>query len=164
MPAKTFDDYADDLKSLLAACERAVESGTRAKLTAARDSLISFVESSNDLIPGVIELDDVAADARRDISIALLDSGLNVEIGSRSDEVARLVKKFSTQSATNHSAASGLKLERARALTDAAFVAVAELKKFSDLVDESTVDGKKLAKSLQDAIDALADVKNRVGA
>ncbi len=162
MPTKTFDDYSSDLQALLSAAEAAVAAGSEPKMTKARDGLRDFVEGSNDLVPGVIELDNVAASARRDLVLALLGSSLVSDIGSRSGEVSRLVKKFSSQSAVNNSEAATLRLERARALSDAALVVVNEFNKFSEHVDTTTPDGKKLADAIQSAIDAVLTVKKRI--
>ena len=164
MPAENFDTYADQLKDLLTGAEAAIHGGVASKLKTARDSFVDFVESSNDLIPGVIELDNVASAARRDVVLALLSGSLETNIGERTGEVAALVKKFSNQSATNSSIASDLKLERVRSLTDASIVMVNELHKLADMADASTSDGKQLAKAIQDAIDAISKVKDKATA
>lgn len=164
MPSKTFDQYADELKDVLDAAESAVRSTSEPKMARARDTLRAFVESSNDLVPGVIELDNVAANARRDIVLVLLGSALEADIGSRTDEVSRLVKRFSSQAATNNSQAAALRLERVRALTDASLLVVSELKKFNEQVDASTPDGRRIAKAIQSAIDAVSAVRAQVSA
>lgn len=162
MATKPFDDYADELQGLLSGAEAAVQSASEPKMAKARDALRVFVETSNDLVPGVIELDNVAANARRDLVLALLGSALETDIGKRTGEVSRLVKKFSSQAATNSSEAAALRLERARALTDASLVVVDELNKFSEHVDTGTPDGKRLAKAIQTAIGAVSAVRTQV--
>lgn len=162
--AKSFDKCADELKGILADAEAAVAGGVRGPMLTARDALIAFVENSDNRVDGVTELDEVASTARRDVSLGLLGQGLVADIGSRTGEVASLVKRFSTQSATNTSAAATLRFERTRALSDAALVMMDELKKFGELADASTVDGRKLTKALQAAIEAIATVKQQVGA
>ena len=110
----------------------------------------------------MIELDNVASATMQDVTLARLDRSLVKNLAERSADIARLIKTFTKQSATNHSAASTLRLERAKAVVEAAITTVDELKKFGDLVDGSTPDGKKLAKAISDAIAAVSAVQKQI--
>lgn len=162
MPPTTFDDFAADLEQRLEDARDACASGDQDEMKDAHASLAKFIAGSDDTVHGVIELDDVAADAMRDVTLARLDQSLVTELSKRSADVARLVKTFSTQSADNLSAASKLRLERAKAVVTTAIGFVDELKQLAAAVDDATADGAKLAKALQDAIAAVAAVQKRL--
>jgi len=162
MPAKTFEDYARELENLVEAAREAIVADDLERIKAAHGALASFQCTSDDLIHGVSELDDVAANAMRDLTLARLDKALVKNLSDRSSDIAGLIKKFSTQAAVNDSVASALRLERTKSLLTAGVNVVAELKKFSDFVDTTGSDGKKLARALQDAIDAVAAVQKQV--
>ncbi len=160
--AKTFDQYAADLEKLMEKAREAVLASDDARMKASHGNLGTFIEDSDDRIAGVIELDDVASNAMRDVTLARLDRSLVQNLGERSADIARLVKTFSNQAAANNSAASALRLERAKTLLDAGTTAVDELKKFGDTVDKSNPDGRKLAKALNDAVSAMRDVQQQI--
>jgi len=160
--ANTFDDYAADLEKLVGNAREAILAGNDARMKAAHAALAGFIGDSDDRIPGVIELDDIASDAMRDVTLGRLDQALVKNLSERSADIARLTKTISTQSAVNDTAASALRFERAKALLGAATTAVDELKKFADTIDTSTADGKKLAKTLSDAVDAVLAVQKQV--
>ncbi|HKE02213.1 MAG TPA: hypothetical protein VKE69_14440 [Planctomycetota bacterium] len=160
--AKTFDDYASDLEVLLGGAHDAMAARDDALMKAAHGDLAAFIAESNDLVPGVIELDDVASHSMRDITLVRLGKALDEDLDATSADLARLVKQFSNQAAVNDSAAAALRLERVKAVTDAAITAVDEMKKLRDAVDETTPDGKKLVKALRDAIDAVVAVQKAV--
>lgn len=159
---KTFDDYADALKTLVAQAREAIVAGNDDDLKSSHDELGTFIAESDDNVHGVIELDNVASNAMRDVTLARLDQSLGKNLSERSADIERLIKTFSTQSAVNNSAASAIKLERVKSLLDASTTAVSELKKFADTVDVSNADGKKLAKTLNDAIAAVLAVQKQV--
>jgi hypothetical protein len=159
---KTFDNLAVDLEKLVEQAREAILTGDDARMKSSHGDLAEFIADSDDQIPGVIELDNVASNTMRDVTLARLDQSLVKNLSERSADVARLVKTFSSQSSANNSAASALRLERAKALLDAGTTAVAELKKFADTVDTSTLDGKKLSKALNDAISAVLAVQKQI--
>jgi hypothetical protein len=162
MPAKTFDDYAADLETRLDAARDACASGSQAKMKAAFADLADFIATSDDALHGVIELDDVASNAMRDVTLARLDQSLVRNLSDRSSDVARLVKTFSTQSADNLSEASKLRLERAKAVVTSAIGFVDQMKQLAASVDAATAEGKKLAQSIEDAIAAVAAVQKKL--
>ena len=159
---KTFDDYADDLKTLVTQAREAILNGDDAKMKSAHNALGDFISDSDDNIHGVIELDDVASNAMRDVTLARLDQSLVKNLSERSADIERLIKTFSTQTAVNNSAASAIKLERVKSLLDASTTAVSELKKFADTVDATNPDGKKIAQALSDAIAAVLAVQKQI--
>lgn len=162
MPEKNFDDYAAELEKLVDAAREAILSGDVGRMKAAHAALGDFTSNSDDLIHGIIELDGVASQAMRDVTLARLDQSLVQNLSARSADIARLVKTFSSQSAVNNSAASALRLERIQAVLEAGTSAVAELRKLAEIVDTATADGKKLAGTLQDAIDAVVAVQKQI--
>lgn len=160
--AKTFEQYADDLEERLDGARDACAGGDLAAMKAAHADLADFIANSDDSIHGVIELDDVASNAMRDVTLARLDQSLVKDLSERSADVARLVKTFSTQSADNESAASKLRLERATAVVNTAIGFVDEMKQLAAAVDDGTAEGKKLVTMLKDAINAVATVQERL--
>lgn len=160
----TFDDFATDLEKAVETAREAILAGNQARMKSAHSALADFIANSDDRIDGVIELDDIASKTMRDVTLARLDQALVQNLSERSAEIARLIKTISTQAASNSSAAATLRLERTKALLAASATAVDELKKFADTVDDSTADGKKLAKSLTDAIDAVLAVRKQIAA
>jgi hypothetical protein len=159
---QTFDDYASNLKTLIDSAREAILEGDQGKMKAAHQDLGSFIANSDDSLHGVIELDDIASNTMRDITLARLDNALVTNLSERSADVERLIKTISTQSATNNSAAAALRLERVKALLDAGTNVISELKKFADTVDTSDPDGKKLAKALSEAVAAVTAVQKQV--
>ena len=159
---KTFEDYAAELETRLEKSREAILVADDARMKASHADLRAFIEDSDDRLHGVTELDDIASNAMRDVTLARLDQSLVKNLSERSAEIARLIKTISNQSASNNSAASALRLERAKALLDASTTAVDELKKFTDTVDASTNDGKKLAKALNEAIAAVLAVQKQI--
>lgn len=160
--AKTFEDYAEQLEKNLESARDAIIAGVDARMKACHAALRKFQEDSDDRITGVAELDEVAQNAMRDVTLARLDQSMVQNLSERSGEIANLIKRFSTQSAINSSAASALRLERVKALLDASTTAVDELKKFADTIDASTTDGKKLADALADAVSAVVKVQKQI--
>ena len=159
---KTFDDYADGLKTLMAQAREAILKDNDPAMKSAHNALGDFISDSDDNIHGVIELDDVASNAMRDVTLARLDQSLVKNLSERSADIERLIKTFSTQTAVNNSAASAIRLERVKAVIDASTTAVAELKKFADTVDTASPDGKKMAAALGDAIAAVLAVQKQI--
>ena len=159
---KTFDNYAADLERLVGNAREAILAGDDTRMKAAHADMAAFIADSDDRIPGVIELDNIASNTIRDVTLARLDQSLVKNLSERSADIARLIKTISTQSTATNSAASALRLERAKALLDASTTAVDELKKFVDTVDGSTSDGQNLAKALNDAIVAVLAVQKQI--
>ena len=159
---KTFDDYAADLKALVAEASEAILADNDPDMKSAHDELEDFISASDDNVHGVIELDTVATSTMRDLALARLEQSLGSNVSDRSADIARLIKTFSTQASVNNSAASAIKLERVKALLDASTTAVSELKKFADTVDTSNPDGKKIAKALGDAVAAVLAVQKQI--
>jgi hypothetical protein len=159
---KNFDNYAADLEKLVEQAREAILAGNDPRMKTTHSGLAAFITDSDDRIDGVSELDDIASHTMRDVTLARLDQSLVKNLSERSADIARLVKTISSQSSANNSAAAALRLERAKALLDAGTTAVDELKKFADIVDTSTPDGKKLAKSLGDAIAAVLSVQKQI--
>lgn len=162
MAAKTFDDYAADLEERLEAARVACASGSQTKMKAAHADLADFIATSDDTLHGVIELDDVASDAMRDVTLARLDQSLVKNLSERSADVARLVKTFSEGSADILSEASKLRLERVKAVATTAIGFVDQMKQLAASVDAATAEGKKLAQSIEDAIEAVAAVQKKL--
>lgn len=160
--SKTFDEYADALKSLLAGAEAAAAAGDRAEMEAAREGLEAFVEDSDDTVDGVLELDEVASKARRDVVLSLLRGAMVDDLAARTPEVSALIKKFAGAAEVNDSKAAAIRLERIRKVTGAAITLVDELKKFSDLNDDSSADGRRLAAALKTAIDAVQNLQKKL--
>lgn len=162
MSKKPFEEYAAELETLVDQAREAILSGDDARMKAAHPLLSAFTRNSDDLIHGVTELDAVAANAMRDVTLARLDRSLVQNLSARSAEISRLVKTFSTQSALNNSAASSLRLERVKAVLEAGTTAVAELKKLAEIIDTTTANGEKLGAALQEAIDAVVAVQKQI--
>ena len=159
---KTFEEYASELEQLIEKARETILGGEQAKMKTAHRNLGAFIADSDDRLDGVSELDDVASHAMRDVTLARLNQSLVTNLSDRSGDIARLVKTFSTQASVNNSAASALRLERAKALLDASTTAVDELKKFAQTLDTTGTDGKKLAKTVQDAIAAVLAVQKQL--
>ena len=159
---KDFDNYAAALEKIVEEAREAILANDNSAMKTAHNDLADFIADSDDRIDGVIELDDIASKAMRDLTLARLDQSLVKNLSERSADIARLVKTISSQSSTNNSTASALRLERAKALLDASTTAVDELNKFADIVDDSTADGKKLGKALDDAIAAVLAVQKQI--
>lgn len=159
---KTFDNYAADLETLVENAREAILAGADTRMKASHTNLAAFIAGSDDRVPGIIELDTIASNAMRDITLARLDQSLVKNLSERSADIARLIKTISTQSTATNSAASALRLERAKALLDASTMAVDALKKFADTVDSATSDGNNLAKALNDAIAAVLAVQKQI--
>jgi hypothetical protein len=159
---KQFDEYAADLEQLVEKAREAALATDDARMKAAHRDLAGFIADSDDRIAGVIELDDIASNAMRDVTLARLDQALIKNLSERSADIARLVKTFSNQAASRNSAAAAIRLERAKALIDASTTAVDELKKFAEIVDPSAADGKRLVKALNDAIAAVQAVQKQL--
>jgi hypothetical protein len=155
---QSFDNLAEVLEKLLEGAREAVLGGKDNLMKASHRALGDFIAESDDRIPGVIELDNVASNAMRDVTLARLDQSLVKNLSDRSAEVAALVKAFTKQAAINSSEAAKVRLERVKAVLDAGTTVVAELRKLIDTVDTSNPDGKKLAKAITDAVDAVQDV------
>jgi len=159
---KNFDTYAADLEKIVEDAREAILAGNDSGMKTAHTDLAGFITDSDDRIDGVSELDDIASNTMRDVTLARLDQSLVKNLSERSADIVRLVKTISSQSSSNNSTASALRLERAKALLDASTTAVDELKKFADIVDDSTSDGKKLGKALDDAITAVLAVQKQI--
>ena len=155
---QSFDTLAEELEKLLERARDTVLDGNNNAMKGSHRALADFIAETDDRISGVIELDTVASNAMRDVTLARLDQSLVKNLSDRSAEVAGLVKTFSNQAAVNNSEAAKLRLERVKAVLDAGTTVVAEFKKLADTVDTSNPDGKKLAKALNDAIGAVQDV------
>jgi len=155
----SFDTLGKEVERLLERARDAILGGKDGDMKASHRELADFIAGSDDRIPGVIELDTVATNAMRDVTLARLDQSLVKNLSDRSAEVAGLVKTFSNQAAVNNSEASKLRLERVKAVLDAGTTLVAEFNKLADGVDTSNPDGKKLAKALNDAIGAVQNVQ-----
>lgn len=160
--AKTFDDYAEKLKSLIDEARESILDGDQSAMKAAHGELGAFIADSDDTIPGVIELDDVASHTMQDVTLARLDQSLVKNLSKRSADIERLIKSISSQSAINNSAAAAIRLERVKSLLNAGTTMVSELQKFAETVDSSTVDGKKLAEALAEAISAVSAVQKKI--
>ena len=159
---KNFDRYAADLETLVENAREAILASDEPRMKSVHTDLAAFIADSDDRIDGVSELDDIASNTMRDVTLARLDQSLVRNLSERSADIARLVKTIASQSSANNSAAAAIRLERAKALLDAGTTAVDELKKFAAIVDTSSPDGKKLAKSLGDAIAAVIAVQKQI--
>jgi hypothetical protein len=159
---KNFDRYATDLEALVEKAREAILASDEPRMKSVHTDLAAFIADSDDRIDGVSELDDIASNTMRDVTLARLDRSLVRNLSERSADIARLVKTISSQATANNSAAAAIRLERAKALLDAGTTAVDELKKFADIVDTSSADGRKLAKSLGDAIAAVVAVQKQI--
>jgi hypothetical protein len=160
--AKTFETYAAELAKLIENAREAIIANDDGQMKACHRALGEFIASSSDTIVGVIELDNVASTAMRDLTLARLDRSLVGNLSERAADVARLVKAFRAGAAANASAASALRLERTKAVLDATTTAVDELKKLADVIDTADPDGRKLSKALADSIDAIVAVQRQL--
>lgn len=159
---KTFEQYAADLETLVGTAREAILAGDDTRMKAAHADMAAFIATSDDRLPGVIELDDIASHTMRDLTLARLDQSLVRNLSERSADIARLIKTIATQATVTNSAASALRLERAQALVAASTTAVDELKKFADIIDRSSSDGKKLVKAVSEAIAAVLAVQKQI--
>ena len=73
---KTFEDYAAELETRLEKSREAILVADDARMKASHADLRAFIEDSDDRLHGVTELDDIASNAMRDVTLARLDQSL----------------------------------------------------------------------------------------
>lgn len=91
---QTFEQLAQELNTLLDKARSAAASGDGLVMAEVHAALAAFIERSDDRVPGAIALDDVAAGAMRDLTLARLDQSLGRALALRGAEVARIARIF----------------------------------------------------------------------
>lgn len=91
---QTFEQLVKDLNALLEKARTAAAAGDQAAMGETHAALAAFIERTDDRVPGAIALDDVAAGAMRDLTLARLDQSLGRALALRGAEVARIARIF----------------------------------------------------------------------
>ena len=95
MPARTFDQLATELSTIIGKARDAAARADRTALSEQHGALAGFIERLDARIPGAIALGDVASAAMRDVTLARLDQAVGRALTLRSTEIARITRMFS---------------------------------------------------------------------
>lgn len=96
MPALTLAQLAAELTTLITESQEAAAAADTARMRQAHSSLRAFIERSGDSIPGVKDLDALAARTMRDLTLARLRGAIDRDLAARDAEIVTITKKFRT--------------------------------------------------------------------
>lgn len=154
--SKTLDQYTQQLRRLLDDAKKAMQDGDTTAVDDAFSAFDAFIVDSDNAINGVAELDAVARQAMRDITVADISNNV-AAIASRTAEVAALQKRFSTIAGANNSIAANLRLEKVRDLLNSSTQTIASLRALAETLPTATdADAKKIAQQIDDVIGGLS--------
>ncbi len=162
MNYQSFDECAAALNRLLDRARKAIAAADDDAADAVFSSLRGFLVDSPDTIDGVKELDVVARQTMRDITVDVVSRSVQ-SIVDRTADVARLQKQFAKQGATNNSIAAGLRLERVRAVLDSGAQTIAALKGLKDMLPaDGDANIAKIAEQIDEVVAALSKLGSTV--
>jgi hypothetical protein len=96
MQTDTLDTLTQQLQGILTDAQAAAAKNDEAAMGAAHAALADFLARSDDRIAGVRELDRIAADAMRDLTLARLGKALDTDLASRADQIAKLRQRITS--------------------------------------------------------------------
>ena len=158
---KTYADWSGKLAELLDEAHDAIAAGDVNKKLEAQRALNEFIDNCASPVKGA-QLDDIASRAMGNIFEATLDQAMK-EMGSRTAELTTLTKEVGGITNQANETAAELRLEKARAVVDAAAQALDTVKALKQQLGAQQPDQQKVADSIASLVEILQTVADQAG-
>jgi len=162
---KSYEDWSGKLAQLLDQAHDAIAANDVNKKLEAQRALNEFIDNCASPVKGA-DLDDIASRAIGNIFEATLDQAMK-EMGSRTAELMALTKEIGAITDHANETAAAMRLEKVRAVVDAASKALDTVKALKQQLGDKQPDPQKVADSISGLLELLqkvysqaADLKN----
>lgn len=156
----TYEDWSGKLAELLDEAHDAIASGDVNKKLQAQRDLNEFIDNCASPIKGK-ELDDIASRAIGNIFEATLDQSM-AEMGRRTAELTALTKEISAVTDHANDTAAAIRLEKIRAVADAASQALDTVNSLKQQMSSKSPDKDKVAQNVDSLIQSLQKLYSQV--
>jgi hypothetical protein len=151
--------WKDKLAEILQEAEAAAKSNDDDARDKAGDRLHEFIMNSSPNTPETMALDDIAAQARKDLANQTISQRL-VSIGERTVELTRLGKQFEAQASANETQAGSIRLDTVHRVVDSLTDSVRALTQLRTVLQDGKDD--ELAGSLDRVISSIQKLRGTI--
>ncbi len=155
------DGWQRKLQELLDAATQVAANDDLSQRLGVHRRLSDFIANSPDTIDGVGDLDIIARSAMRQLLLATVSERLG-GISDRTADLALLTKQFSRAAADARTAASSIRLERAKRVVDGSTQLIADLSALRESVGQLEDDPDKVAERIERVISAVQTLRTEV--
>jgi hypothetical protein len=151
--------WKDKLAEILQQVEAAAKGNDDDARDKAGDRLHAFIMNSSPSSPEITALDDIAAQARKDLANETISRRI-AAIGERTVELTRLGKQFEAQASANVAQAASIRLDRLHGAVDSLTDSVRALTQLRAVLLDGTDD--ELVGSLDRVISSVSKLRGTI--